>query len=183
VNSCWPHAQPPRWRATPCRLSAITYSIYSQLGSICGGRLLNSFHWKLKSTRLHGGVIFQKIIILIPGATETLNLVSRLLNYFRDWFPRERRRCNMDGSALLRLITLLLILRRHASRYATSQKVAGSVPDEVTGFCTWPNPSSRTMAPGSTQPLTEMSTRDLPGGKGRPARKADDLTAICEPIV
>jgi hypothetical protein len=26
------------------------------------------------------------------------------------------------------------------------------------------------MAPGSTQPLTEMSTRNLPGGKGRPAR-------------
>jgi hypothetical protein len=26
--------------------------------------------------------------------------------------------------------------------------------------------SSRTMALGSTQPLTEMSTRNLPGGKG-----------------
>jgi hypothetical protein len=36
---------------------------------------------------------------------------------------------------------------------------------------------------GSTQPLTEMSTRNLPGGKGRPARKADSLTAICEPTV
>jgi hypothetical protein len=36
---------------------------------------------------------------------------------------------------------------------------------------------------GSTQPLTEMSTRNLPGGKGRPARKTDNLTAICEPIV
>jgi hypothetical protein len=39
------------------------------------------------------------------------------------------------------------------------------------------------MALGSTQPLTEMSTGNLPGGKGRPARKADNLTAICEPIV
>jgi hypothetical protein len=38
------------------------------------------------------------------------------------------------------------------------------------------------MAVGSTQPLTEMGTRNLPGGKGRPARKAD-LPAICEPIV
>jgi hypothetical protein len=28
------------------------------------------------------------------------------------------------------------------------------------------NPSNRTMAPGSTQPLTEMSIRYLPGGKG-----------------
>jgi hypothetical protein len=36
---------------------------------------------------------------------------------------------------------------------------------------------------GLIQPLTEMSTRNLPGGKGRPARKADNLTAICEPIV
>jgi hypothetical protein len=34
----------------------------------------------------------------------------------------------------------------------------------------------------STQPLTEMSTRNLPGGKGRPARK-DNLTTICEPTV
>jgi hypothetical protein len=33
-------------------------------------------------------------------------------------------------------------------------------------FFNWPNPSSRTMARGSTQPLTEMSTRNLPGGWG-----------------
>jgi hypothetical protein len=39
------------------------------------------------------------------------------------------------------------------------------------------------MALGSTQPLTEMSTRNLPEGKERPARKADNLTAIYEPIV
>jgi hypothetical protein len=39
------------------------------------------------------------------------------------------------------------------------------------------------MAMGSTQPLTEMSTTNLAGGKGRPARKADNLTAICEPII
>jgi hypothetical protein len=39
------------------------------------------------------------------------------------------------------------------------------------------------MALGSTQPLTEMSTRNLPWGKGRPESKADNLTAICEPIV
>jgi hypothetical protein len=47
----------------------------------------------------------------------------------------------------------------------------------------WPNPSSRTMALGSTQPLTEMRTRNIPGGKGRPARKADNLTVIFEPTV
>jgi hypothetical protein len=36
---------------------------------------------------------------------------------------------------------------------------------------------------GSTQPLAEMSTKNLPGGKGRPARKADNLADICEPII
>jgi hypothetical protein len=49
--------------------------------------------------------------------------------------------------------------------YATSRKVAGSIPDEVIWFFSWPNPSSRIMAMGSDQPLTEMSTRDLPDGK------------------
>jgi hypothetical protein len=39
------------------------------------------------------------------------------------------------------------------------------------------------MTLGFTQSLTEMSTRDLPGGKERQALKADSLTAICEPIV
>jgi hypothetical protein len=56
-----------------------------------------------------------------------------------------------------------------------------SITDDVIEFFNFPNPSSRTMALGSTQLLTEMSTRNLPGGKGRPARKADNLTAICEP--
>jgi hypothetical protein len=41
------------------------------------------------------------------------------------------------------------------------------------------------MALESTQSLTEMSTRNLPGGGGEgwPARKADNLAAICEPTV
>jgi hypothetical protein len=38
------------------------------------------------------------------------------------------------------------------------------------------------MVLGSTQPLTEMNTRNIPVDIERPARKAD-LTAICEPIV
>jgi hypothetical protein len=65
----------------------------------------------------------------------------------------------------------------------TSRKVACSIPDEVTRCFNWPNPYSRTMALGSTQFVTEMSTRNLTGGKGRPARKADNITAISEPIV
>ena len=40
------------------------------------------------------------------------------------------------------------------------------------------NPSGRTMALGSTQPLTEMSTRYISWGYRRPVRKADNLTTI-----
>jgi hypothetical protein len=39
------------------------------------------------------------------------------------------------------------------------------------------------MALGSTQPLAEMSTRIIPGVKGLPALKADNLTAICKPNI
>jgi hypothetical protein len=37
------------------------------------------------------------------------------------------------------------------------------------------------MALGSTQPLTEMSIKNLPAGKGRQAREADNFT-ICVSI-
>jgi hypothetical protein len=53
-----------------------------------------------------------------------------------------------------------LILLRH---YATSWKVMGSNPNEVIGFFNECNPSSLTMTLGFTQPLTDMSTRYLPG--------------------
>jgi hypothetical protein len=56
------------------------------------------------------------------------------------------------------------------------------VPNEV-DFLNLPNPSSRTMALGSTQPLTEMSTRNFPEGKKRPARRANNLAVICMPNI
>jgi hypothetical protein len=54
-----------------------------------------------------------------------------------------------------------------------------TLPMRSLDFCDLPNPSSRATALGSTQPLTEMNTSNLPGRKGRPERKAD-LTAIYE---
>ena len=42
-----------------------------------------------------------------------------------------------------------------------SRKATGSIADGVSGIFRWPNPSSRTMPQRSTQPLTEMSTRDI----------------------
>jgi hypothetical protein len=48
------------------------------------------------------------------------------------------------------------------------------------------NPCARTRRWGVTQPLTDMSTRSRKmflRSRARPVRKADNLTAICEPIV
>jgi len=47
---------------------------------------------------------------------------------------------------------------------ATNRKVAGSIPAGVIGIFHWHKPSGRTMALGSTQSLTEMSTRNISWG-------------------
>jgi hypothetical protein len=71
------------------------------------------------------------------------------------------------------------MLLRH---YATSWKVMGSNPDEV-DILNLPIPSSCTVVLGSLILVIEMSTRNILGGKGPPAHKADNLTASCQPIV
>jgi hypothetical protein len=55
---------------------------------------------------------------------------------------------------------------------------AGRLPVRVSNevdLFNWPNHSSRAMALELTQPLTEMSTRNFPGDKKRPARMVDNL--------
>jgi hypothetical protein len=51
-----------------------------------------------------------------------------------------------------------------AQLFVTSRKVAGSIPDGVIWTFHWRNPSGRAMTLGSTQPLTEMSTKDISWG-------------------
>jgi hypothetical protein len=53
-------------------------------------------------------------------------------------------------------------------------------------FLNLSNPSGRTRPWGFTQPLTEMSTRNIKmflESKARPVSRDDNLTAICEPIL
>jgi hypothetical protein len=70
------------------------------------------------------------------------------------------------------MVWLLLANHSHAvmknmRHCATRRKVAGSIPDWVLGIFHWLNLSGRTMALESTQPLTEMSTRNISwGAKG-----------------
>jgi hypothetical protein len=60
----------------------------------------------------------------------------------------------------------------------TNRKVAGSIPGGVNGIFHWHNPFGRTMALGSTQPLIEMSTRNISWGKRRSVGRADNLTTF-----
>jgi hypothetical protein len=67
----------------------------------------------------------------------------------------------------------------------TSRKVSDSIPDDVIRFFDLSNPSSRAVALGATQPLTEMSTRKIPAEEVKviPARRADNINASCKPNV
>jgi hypothetical protein len=56
--------------------------------------------------------------------------------------------------------------------YTTSRKGANSSPDEVTAF----------FSIYLILPAAPTVPDDLAGDKTRPERKADNLTAICEPI-
>jgi len=65
------------------------------------------------------------------------------------------------------LAPVLIIGPLHVSALrhcATSRKVAGSIPNGVIGIFHWHNPSGRTVALGLTQPVTEMSTRNISWG-------------------
>ena len=91
---------------------------------------------------------------MINGAQLTTDLLTYLLTY---------------------LLIYLVAVAQWLRYCATNRKVAGSIPDGVNGIFHW-HPSDRTMALGSTQPLTEMSTRRISWGLMQPVRKADNLT-------
>jgi hypothetical protein len=55
----------------------------------------------------------------------------------------------------------------------------GSIPDGVIGIFYSLNSPGRTVALGSTQPLTEMSTRGISYGVNRPVRRANKFTSMC----
>jgi hypothetical protein len=67
--------------------------------------------------------------------------------------------------------------------YATNRQAADSIPDGVIGIFQCRNPSGRTMALGSTQPLTEKCTRVFPGGKGGRCVRLTTLTPSCAVVM
>jgi hypothetical protein len=76
-----------------------------------------------------------------------------------------------------------MLQQSHGMEIRHRDKGKLSTPDEITGVFNRSILSSLNFVLGVDSSLTEMSTQNLSEGKGWPARKADDLTAICEPIV
>jgi hypothetical protein len=62
---------------------------------------------------------------------------------------------------ILRLISKGPRWRSWLRHCTTNRKVVGSIPNGVSGFFHRHNPFGRTMALGSTQPVTEMSIRNI----------------------
>jgi hypothetical protein len=57
-------------------------------------------------------------------------------------------------------------------------EVRSSILNKVMGIFNWANTSSRTTAPGSTQPLKEISTRNLRGGGGKGGQRIRRKTSL-----
>jgi hypothetical protein len=80
---------------------------------------------------------------------------------------RSRNHCWRGVAIIIKyynFVSLFLGARGWLRHCATNQKIAGSIPDDVTGIFHWHNHSGRTMALDSTQPLTEISTRNISWG-------------------
>ena len=82
------------------------------------------------------------------------------LYHFTSYLPS----CRRQGQIYLRLFIIIIIIIIIGHAVATIWQVAGSIAGGVIGIFQWHNPSGRTMALGSTQPLTEMSTRFISWG-------------------
>jgi hypothetical protein len=78
---------------------------------------------------------------------------------YKYFHPTMHKQCTVPTVQLCAVAQWL----RHC---ATNRKVAGSNPDCIIGIFHWNNPSCLTVTLGSTQPLTEIRTRNISWGKG-----------------
>jgi hypothetical protein len=102
-------------------------------------------------------------------------------------YPGSKIRQKVNLATLLHKIRLPWHIIHHISYYCgacggvfgwgtmlQAGKSRVRIPMRWNFFFNLPNPSNRTMVLVSTQPLTNMSTRNLPGGgKVRPVRRAE----------
>jgi len=139
---------------------------YQQYKSVCKYimTLGNYGHWALSplAKRSKHAANISRYFHLLPGVEQIAGL------YLRS--PIRHLRCDAQ------LILYCLVVNTCTVKWldtavaqwlrccGTNRKVAGSIPGGFFGIFHWHNPSDRTMALGSTQPLSEMSTRSISWG-------------------
>jgi hypothetical protein len=111
------------------------------------------------------------------------------MTYWVIWFEMENQRNNYAHRSSLDVLQWSLkdevarpSLNRRRHIY-TNRQVAGSIPDGDIGLFQWHNPAGRTMALGSTQPLTGMSTRCISWGKGGRCVRLTTLLPSCAVVM
>ena len=141
-----------------------------------GGKLLTLWKFKLQVPVLNGifmqrkekkkvayGSVVWRIHCILSNQSLRMFQITRIPKVFRRWLPRNLQ-CLHIIYALFR-VGFALLMETAVAQWlrccAPNRKVAGSIPDVVFGIFHWHNPSDRTMALGSTQSLTEMSTRRI----------------------
>lgn len=114
----------------------------------------------------HNSLLFLRIIILLKKKSVKLRLQNVRIhkwsgNYSQSrWAPRSKFWVSISFTNQSGFVWVLVV-RRELRHYAKNWKVAGSNPDDVTEF------SVELILPGESI-LTEVSTRNFPGGKERP---------------
>jgi hypothetical protein len=97
--------------------------------------------------------------------TETISSYNHT-NIHKELFTAKLRRWRHFRNVNKREINCCLVLRKGTPWCIWLRHCAKSrkIPDGVVAIFHWHNPSGRTMALGSTRPLTEMSTRNISWG-------------------
>jgi hypothetical protein len=117
---------------------------------LCLGHLAFNF----PTETLHSYIFYPCVLHVVPISSSCFIFRVAFGEKYKSW-----------RSTLCNFLQPRVTSRRSWLRHcATNRKVAGSIPDGVIGIFQWHNPVVRTL---STQPLTEMSTRNISlGGKG-----------------
>jgi hypothetical protein len=109
-----------------------------------------------------------KLIYVIQFDSPRIKLL--ILECFRSYFFSKKLCINKlqqtTASALAPCHMSLLLLPILMIKIIIKTRFASSIPDGVNGVLPWFNPSGRTTALGSTQPLNTMSTINLRLGEG-----------------
>jgi hypothetical protein len=132
-----------------------------ELHALVALSLATDFFCCIEFVRSYTEVIFGISLVIGNRTRIYFAVIKWRLNSIRHFLRHRMVSCDIRSPFLTSWGTRY---RSWLRQYATSRKVAGSSPDEMDFFFNLPNPSNRTMALGSTQPLTKISTRNLPGG-------------------